>query len=710
MNELEKLLYLRRISADYINFSGERVVVPFESRLKYLQAAGYDVGDDTAINQAIFELDALPWQSWLQPFNIISLGETEHIDIRVQAREKHNRLKWRVNTELGQSIEGTLVPAELPEVGDYYIGNSRYSAHRQALPDLPLGYHHIKVWNSQSQASARLVVAPARCFEISSPKIEANKSSQAPPATTEQMWGISCQLYTLRSERNWGMGDFGDLLELIECVAAVGMDFVSINPLHAPLLSGEDFASPYSPSDRRFLNTLYIDPQRVDEFYDSEKIHSLINGRYKQNLKALRQSKYVDYKGVAELKYAVFAELYQIFVQQHLEQKSTRAKAFLEFVHNGGETLQAFSSFESNHTLANNKVTNDAQFHQYLQFIADEQLQQCQLQALAAGMSVGVMGDLAVGAEHDGAEFSSKPGLSCKDVTIGAPPDPFAEQGQNWNLAALDPIALERDDYQHFIELLRANMKRCGALRIDHVMSMLRLWWCLPEVKGGTYIYYPLETLWALLRLESHRSQCIIIGEDMGLVPDEVRTKMAATAVYGNKLFYFERHADRQFKPPSEHHRDALLMVSNHDVSPLAGWWDVTDLQLQIDLHLLHEETELSTLLQHRQQAKHDLLIFLGSQQLLPESWTAGELDSLLEKPFDFDLCSAILIACARSHSRMMSFQLEDLQLLQEPVNIPGTFKEYPNWRRKQSLHTKAIFQNSKVQELLVLMKKERKR
>jgi 4-alpha-glucanotransferase len=222
-------------------------------------------------------------------------------------------------------------------------------------------------------------------------------------------------------------------------------------------------------------------------------------------------------------------------------------------------------------------------------------------------------------------------------------------------------------------------------------------------------VYYPLEDLLAILRLESHRNRCVIIGEDMGVVPDDFRARMAQTAVYSNKLFYFERDHDQQFTQPQDHQVDALLMVTNHDVSTLAGWWDNTDLHIRHNIGLLDTESELAEVLRERREDKTRVLSWLQTQQLLPQDWATTTADGGKEKPFDIVLCGAILAASARSRSRMMLFQLDDLQLLQEPVNIPGTHREYPNWRRKQKRETKALFEDLQIQALLASTYQERK-
>ncbi|NNC99659.1 MAG: 4-alpha-glucanotransferase, partial [Gammaproteobacteria bacterium] len=400
-----------------------------------------------------------------------------------------------------------------------------------------------------------------------------------------------------------------------------------------------------------------------------------------------------------------YHRMYQSFIASQAAERSDRGIRFNEYVLQQGEALVEFSLFESKNSGLSIDSASDPRFHQYLQWLAHQQLARCQQNALGAGMRIGLMRDLAVGAVRNGAEVQNNAGLYCDKATIGAPPDPLAEQGQNWDLPALDPVALKNSSYRLFIELLRSNMTSCGGLRIDHILGLLRLWWCHPMIENGAYVYYPFEDLIAILCLESHRHSCLIVGEDMGTVPDELRRAMKSRAIYSNKLFYFEKGRDQAFKNPSAHERDALLMVTNHDVPTLAGWWEGMDLRIRREIGLLDSERQLSDALEQRNQHKANLLGWLNTQQLLPKSW--GK--SPVHKEFDFDLCSAIILANAKSQSRMVLFQLDDLQLIRKPVNIPGTYKQYPNWRRKQKLKTRNIFGNSKIQQLMSLVQQERK-
>lgn len=693
MNNQEQLLYLRGVASEYLNYHGDRVVVPHWLRLKLLEEMGHDVSDERALERAIHQLDALPWKSWLSPFIVLSLGVAEHIDIRVHPDEQSEPFAWCVITEQGREISGQFIPQKLEEVGDYYLEGIRYSARRHPLPHLPMGYHRIRLSTQAKEINATLAVTPPRALE----------------AEEEKIWGVSCQLYTLRSERNWGVGDFTDLAQLIEYSAAAGMDVVGLNPLHAPNLAAEDFASPYSPSDRRFLNPLYIDPVCVEDFQENKSLTDrCCSSDFQQKLEALRSAPMVDYAAVVALKYPVFDGMYEHFCRHHLASDSERAKAYIRFAERGGKSLQAYSRHESLNSGLRSERAGDPHFHQYLQWLADDQLQRCQSLALDCGMKVGIMRDLAVGAVKNGAEVETNRALFCRNATIGAPPDPLGPRGQNWNLPALDPLELRRDEYRHFIDLLSSNMAHCGALRIDHVMGLLRLWWCLPNVAEGAYVYYPLEDLLGILRLESHRNRCMVIGEDLGVVPDELRAKLSAAGVYSNKIFYFERWQDQQFKLPQDHTQDALLMVTNHDVPTLAGWWNGSDLQIRSECGVLGSEEELAELLRGRREDKMQVLAWLRHLKLIPRRW-ADMVEPPEDRPLDFDLCAAILHACASSRSTLLLFQLDDLQLLEQPVNIPGTSREYPNWRRKQRQSIQTLFGDPLVQALLNSMSEKRR-
>ena len=696
MSDLEKLLYLTGVAADYLDYSGRHCTVAREDRLRVLRACGYDPDDSDALAAAVFALDARPWQHWLRPLAIAD-EPSPQVSLQVHPSGLWTTLSWRLDTEGGAVVAGDVVPAACPETGNYLIDGVRYSARQLSLAGVAAGYHRLTVSDGSREEQAEVVVCPSHCHDVAD--------------RGRKLWGISCQLYTLRSARNWGVGDFADLLELVELAAAQGADLVGLNPLHAPCSDSPDVASPYSPSDRRFLNPLYIAPELVAEYAATGGPLGLLGDPLAvAELEALRSAPLVDYDRVSRLKYRVYEALFQAFAASHLGRDSDRGRAFQGFVAVRGEALAQFAAYEVRHNPHPRRYRAEPAFYQYLQWQAAEQLALCQRRTGELGMAVGLMGDLAVGSVLQGCEVWSNPDLYLPGVTIGAPPDPFAADGQNWGLPVMPPLAMADNRFHHFRALLRANMAAVGALRIDHAMALLRLWWCLPEAPGlpaaGVYVYYPMRELMALVRLESQRNGCLVVGEDLGVVPPEFRQAMAEGGIYGNKLLYFEQHPDHSYKHPQEHGEDALLLVTNHDVATLAAWWNRHDLALRRQLGLVADADAFAVELSRRERDKGQLLSCLDDGGLLTDGWRVEALD----RPFDFPLCAAIHRWCARGRSRLLLVQLEDLQLLEDPVNIPGTYREYPNWRRKQRLATAAIFADPQARHILDSVNRERQR
>lgn len=697
MTELDKLLYLAGVSAQYLDYHGNLRSIPWEDRIQALRAMGFDPDDQESVSRAVYELDAAPWQHWLRPFYIVDEDQPE-IPLQSDSRQLAESLFWEVDTEFGTQFNGTCVPGDLPETGEYYIGDTRYSARAFGLGELPPGYHRLRVSNATRQETAELIVSPRHCQDI-------------PDAAGQRLWGVSCQLYTLRSPRNWGVGDFSDLLQLIELAAARGADVIGLNPLHAPSSLPEFAASPYAPSDRRFLNPLYIDPERVPEMLELRAAgDDPLSPETAARCAQLRGAPMVAHEAVNALKYEVFESLFRCFRAKHLEPGTPRGREFQRYLREQGAELEAFTAFEAEHNHYAATLADAPHFFAYLQWTAQAQLEECQSLALALGMRVGLMRDLAVGSVIPGCEVQGAPALYLHNATIGAPPDPFAEQGQDWGLPALNPVTLRQQQFRHFIRLLRSNMSAAGALRIDHAMALTRLWWCLRGSEGeaagnGLYVHYPGDEMLALLRLESQRNACMVIGEDLGVVPKEFRQQMHAGRIYGNRVLYFDEYLDGRLIEPGNKQPDALFMVTNHDVPTLTDWWSGDDLHRRRRLGLIDSDEALQGQLEGRRRHRERLLEWLAGCALLPADRSGDGVD----REFDMALCQALHQAAARGASRLVLLQLEDLQLLREPVNIPGTNREYPNWRRKQQFNTADIFADPAIRVLLDAVDKERR-
>jgi len=739
MSDLDRLFYWRGIADQYQNYRGEQVFVPLENRMTLLETMGIDTSSEAIVSEAAYELDVAPWRQYMPPLQTFRVDKACAGQFFVNlhpARLSHD-LKWKLKGKNGELLDsGAVIPNTLPEVGDYLFNGLRYSRRMVQTSIYDPGYYSIEL----TLADALPVKSVPANETVKTKQVVANlalvpKKVYQPEwlARGENPWGFIVQLYTLRSETDWGIGDFSDLKKLITMAAANGADVIGLNPLHALLPDVGKCHSPYSPSDRRFVSPLYIDPTAEPDFQKSSKLNkSKVVKKRNQQIDTLRKADFVDYERVKDLKYSVFELMYAHFSSEDLINGSDRATSFSEFIEEGGTALQQFALFEVAYNRwknasfiavlddevvsadptskefisALNKHREAIEFHCYLQWLAHAQLEECQSTAVDAGMSVGIVRDLAVGADGGGAEAFANPEQFCTKASVGAPPDPLAEQGQNWGLPPMDPSYLRATGFSHYIQILRENMSRCGALRIDHAMSLMRLWWCPPGTTAnhGAYVYYPFEDMLGLLCLESYLNKCAIIGEDLGVVPDEFRRAITEAGIFTNRVFYFEKENFTYFKPPERYDIHALAMVNNHDVPTLVSWWDGKDLLLRDKLDIFEEGVDYGMMLEQRQRDKQEVLNFLSAQSLLPQSWQeAGTDDSA-----DSELVYAILRAVSRVVSKLYVIQLEDVLLMDAPVNVPGTFKEYPNWQRKISSTIEDVFASNKAKKLFTQINTER--
>ncbi|WP_105901600.1 4-alpha-glucanotransferase [Vibrio gangliei] len=693
----------------YISAWGKEAYVSEKTIEELLQALGYDTSNpDSLLAQAEqrHAVDVLP------PVKVAHVGKEVHVELHISAAARVSEFSWLVETEQGERFEGYL---ESQIVADYreekgYLVFSLCSS-------LPLGYHQFSLFRKRRNKpfEMALIITPQACFK--QPQLE----------NEERLWGPSIQLYSVTSESNWGIGDFSDLKYLVEKIAEGGGDFVGLNPIHSLFPANPEGASPYSPSSRRWLNVMYIDVEAVPEFAKSEKAQAQVQqADFQQRLADNRQKQWVDYTEVSALKMAVLPELYATFVEQELDKNTPRAQAFQRFVEAGGESLVHQAAFDALH--GDLKAKDDSvwgwpvfeeglrhfdnsavqsyikknqdkvQLFMYLQWLADEQLTQVQALAVEKGMALGLYRDLAVGVCDSGADTWADHGALCQDVSIGAPPDIFGPLGQNWGLPPLNPYELTKRAYQPFIDLLRANMRNCGALRIDHVLGLLRLWW-IPKGKGakdGAYIYYPVDDLMAILALESHRHQCAVIGEDLGTVPEEIVGKLNDAGVHSYKVFFFETDQSGEYIAPKDYKKQSMTALCTHDMPTLRGFWNAADLTLGKEIGLYPDEEQLNVLFEDRKSRREHIIATLAKHNQLPELEKNESGDVMINQA----LSEAMQIHMATGSSALLSLQLEDWLEMDTPVNIPGTMDEYPNWRRKLLSTLEEMFAREDILQL----------
>lgn len=499
-------------------------------------------------------------------------------------------------------------------------------------------------------------------------------------------WGVFCQLYELNSDRNWGIGDFADLAELARICGAAGADFLGVNPLHALFLAEPDRRSPFSPSNRRFFNPLYIAPDLLPGCPDDDEARA-----------ALRENSLIDYPAVAQAKLAALRDIFEADPFGAGDRDT-----FDSFVEEGGEALRLHAVFEvisarmmqAGHgagwpgwpeemrdprsapvrDLAEREA-DEVRFHLWLQWICDLQLRAAERAAREAGMRIGLYLDLAVGEAPDGSSTWSGAAAALEGVTVGAPPDLFAAEGQNWGLSAPSPAALDAAGFAPFREMLDAQLRHAGALRIDHVMGLWQLF-LVPEgvsAREGAYLRSPFAAMLRVLAELSHKDRAIVIGEDLGTVPEGFREVMEAARVLSYRVLYFEQD-ETGFVPPARYPRMAMACLSTHDLPPMAAWWHGIDIELR-RMHGILDEERSDADAQHRHSERKALL------RALEEAGLPDPEQDPAEDTLALEALVAAYRFVARTPTLLAAVRLADLVGPEMPTNLPGTLDEHPNWR-----------------------------
>jgi 4-alpha-glucanotransferase len=608
--------------------------------------------------------------------------------------ESGERCGWETRLAPGGRLKVQAVP-----------GGFRVAVPLPLPAGLDLGYYglslRVKSGGREETGRTRLIAAPPRAYT---------------PAWLEEgrrTWGVNLPLYALRSRGNWGVGDFADLQAVIRWAGSLGAAFVGVNPLHAP--GGGDAAdpSPYSPSSRIFLNTIYLSLEAAPELADCREARELLASPEFQAAKTrLAEAALVPYGEVQRLKRRVLGLLYRTFCQVHGAPEAppltARSREFAQFVAAGGEAVARFGRFgaltehfqeadwrhwpEPYQDPESPAVAEFAQehrravgLHQYGQWLAATQLDQVCREARRQGLPFSLYEDLALGASPGGFDTWAHQALFARGPAMGAPADAFNPLGQNWGLPPLIPERLRNSGYQLFIDTLRANIPPGGLLRMDHVMGLFRLLW-IPrgaEAARGAYVVYPAKELLAILALESVRRQTLIIGEDLGTVSPLIRRELGKAGVFSYRVFYFERDGHHNVLPPEAYPARAMATVTTHDLPTLTGFWQGRDLALKQTLNLYPDAGLAEADAAARVEDRRLLLAALKGRGLLPDG-EACQPD--VDGSCPLELREAVLTYLAQSEAALLEVRLEEIFGVPEQQNLPGTHKEHPNWRVKLPL------------------------
>ena len=619
------------------------------------------------------ELLAVEARDFAAPAVVLREDETLAVEVTLPAISWTETLRWTLVRDDGGVEEGTVALRDAPVISAEHRAESTYDTRRIAIAGpQPPGVHELALTvDAYGRGTTHVVVVPRRAH---------------PPAG--RGWGIALQLYTLRSENNEGIGDFGDLRAVCRLLGERGATYVGINPLHAVFRSDPEAASPYAAASRIWLNWLYIAVRDVPEA-ETEAVRAIRERPYHlARVASLRASAEVDYSGVAALKDELLRACFAA-----LGEDGGRREAFAAWCAEQGEPLLRFAVFEALVARYGRELTawpasfqvpsspdvalfaagehDEVQYAMYLQWLAAEQL--AALAADAARSGVRLYRDLAVGVDANAADVWVDAGAYVGEVSVGAPPDVLNTLGQDWGLPPLDPRALARRGYAELLALLQANCRDAGALRIDHAFSLARLYW-IPRGAGartGTYVEYPLDDLRGIVALASVRERCVVIGEDLGTMPEGFRERMEETGILSYRILFFERRLDGTFVPPEDYPALALAASGTHDLATIPAWLRGEDLELRARLGLL--ETPLADERTARDRERTLLLDALVAH---------GDLRAD-EREDDAAIVVAANRYLAASPAAIVMAQLDDILGERAPVNVPGTSTQYPNWRRK---------------------------
>ncbi|KPU59791.1 4-alpha-glucanotransferase [Pseudomonas fluorescens] len=676
--QLEILASRAGLAVDWIDANGRPQKVAPSVLRNVLTGLGHPAGSAQEIDASLLELQAAQQTHRLPP--LMTADEGVGLDL---ARYFEPETPCEIHLEDGSRL------------------NLKLDAN-SVLPGLvPVGYQQVSI----DGQTFTLAVAPARCYSV----------ADAVDNPIPRAWGLSVQLYGLRRAGDGGFGDTQALEDLARVAGERGAEALAISPLHAMFSSDTQRYSPYSPSSRLFLNSLYCAPGTI---LGERALRTAIDATgLATELKALEERPLIDWPAAAEAKHRLLQALYEGFVQgEHPLQED-----FSSFRHAGGEALENHCRFEAIQEARaargehldwrlwpepwrNPRSAEVAAFAEenagrigffaFCQWLIARCLERAQAAARASGMSIGLIADLAVGADGGGSQAWSRQDELLAALTVGAPPDILNRTGQGWGISAFSPEGLVRNGFRAFIEMLRANFAHCGGLRIDHVMGLQRLW-VIPNGSppaDGAYLYYPVDDLLRLLTLESHRHQAIVLGEDLGTVPDGLREKLIARSMLGMRVLLFEQD-NTHFKPILDWPDNALATTSTHDLPTLNGWWHGRDIDWNARLGMVDASGEIEWR-QHREREREGLRRALSQdpQNFREES---HETDQVLDASVRF---------LGHTRAPLVLLPLEDALGVEQQANLPGTIDTHPNWSRRLPGYSEALLDGADAARRLELL------
>jgi 4-alpha-glucanotransferase len=735
MQEYEKLLDelsdLSGIIPEYYDIFGKKHTISKESKVAILSAMDLAVGNADQVRLEIEKKRTRQWHEVLEPVKVISVHAQPHrlaVHLPMPEGKDHAAgITVTLEDEQGEKESIHYTGDSLQAGGQQAIQDRRFVRFLIPLPQKEIGYYTVSVSCAHSEPlfnnerslekSGRLIITPDSCHMPG--KLQTGKT-----------WGLAVNLYAIRSERNWGVGDFSDLRKIVPWLSGLNAGLVGINPLHE-IPNTEPFGiSPYSPISRLYRNFIYIDVESVPEIS-----HLSDWNRSREKIAGLRKSVRVNYEAVAELKRELLQQAFEIFYRDHYLQETPRGRAFREYLHTEGAPLEKHALFlalsermrsehnasawpewpeeyrlpQSDAAAAFSK-NNEKRilFFAYLQWLIDAQMAEVSAAASAAGMAVGLYGDLAIGAVDSGSDGWMYQDVLAEQATVGVPPDDFSAVGQNWGFPPMIPDKLRENGYELFIRTIRKNMEHMGALRIDHAPGLFRLFWIPGGLgpKDGAYVRCNQEDLLRIIALESVRNRTLVIGEDLGTITDEMREGLHRFGILSYRLFYFERnYPDPAFLPPERYPAMALSAITTHDLPTLYGYWSGRDLDVKKERGIIGDEAQYAQQKRDRERDMGLILQALRMRGMLP---AASRGDGSGMPGMTPELCRAMYRYLSVSPSKIVLVSLDDVIGTMDQQNLPGTVSEYPNWMQKCPLLLEEITADHRWHDLADMFRTSR--
>ena len=704
---LIQLAKLNGISTSYIDQLGTYVEIRDEVLVSVLAALGVDASSDEAITTSYELTKHRIADTLVEPTIVKFIGKESTTPIRAKGHD----VTLRLLLEDGTQYEGNLC---------MYLTSQADGSLTLTLPDdIPAGYHTLRVNAGPLHGEARLICAPARMI--------------LPPAVAEkQRWGWMAQMYSIRSAESWGVGDYGDLkLLLTDAAEKSHADFMLINPIHATAPVEPLEPSPYLPESRRFMNVTYIRPQNIEEYAGlDEEAKAEVERLHAEVAPANDNADELDINSAWWHKRQALQLVFKV------PRSAERQASFEAFKEAAGPDLRAFAAWsvafqvwgapwEGTWFAETNRDSPEVaellhdhadmvDFECWLQWIADEQVTAAQTAARESGMALGLMQDMAVGVHSLGADVWWNPErFAVGSVTVGCPPDFYNQQGQDWGQPPFNPNYLAKTGYGVYREMVHNMFSHAGAVRIDHVLGLFRLWW-IPQgegARGGAYVTYNHEAMIAILTIEASRVNGLVVGEDLGTVPDYVRNVLAEHGLLGCMVEWFARvddspNAGDPYADPADYRKYALASVTTHDMPPTAGYLQFEHVKLREKLHLLTGPVEdFQASATAERQAMLDRLV--ESELITPE--IAADVDNHIQ-----EIVEAMHKMLLHSPSVLLQAALVDGVGETRAQNQPGTSSEYCNWRvplagpDHKVVHTDEVFDLPRVKSLSAIMNGEK--